>query len=173
MGGRSSPRRASEKRVAERLGQQLLQFRTKGWRDVVAGECESDIGGQKTEAGAAIIGDAVEAHAMETLFLGERQHGVGQLYLAAGALFALLEDGENLRLENVAAGDIQVRGRCALRRLLDHSSDLERMAVVLTDRDDTVFVRLLRRDLLDRDDIAAVLFISLDALRKAARFALA
>src|SRR5947209_19009399 len=137
MGGRSSPRRASEKRVAERLGQQLLQFRTKGWRDVVAGECESDIGGQKTEAGAAIIGDAVEAHAMETLFLGERQHGVGQLDLAASPLFALLKDGENLRLENIAAGDIQVRRRRALRRLFHHAGDLERVAVVLAHGDYT------------------------------------
>ena len=60
----------------------------------------------------------------------------------AGALLDLLQDLEDLRLQDVAAGDDQVGRRRSLLRLLDHAGDLERMAVVRADRDDAVLMRL-------------------------------
>ena len=55
-------------------------------------------------------------------------------------------------------------GRGALRRLLDHAGDLEGLAEFLADRDDAVLVRLVRRHLLDRDDVAAMLVVGGDHL---------
>lgn len=110
---------------------------------------------------------------MEASFPGECEHRIGQLDFAAGALFALLENAENIGLEDVAAGDIEIRGRGPLRRFLDHAGDLECVAVIFADGNDTVFVRLFGRDLLDGDDVAAMLLVSRDTLGEATRLALA
>ena len=63
---------------------------------------------------------------------------------------------------------MDVDGRGALRRLFDHAGDLERVALVLADRHDAVLMGLLHRHLLDRDDVAAILVVGLDALGEAA-----
>ena len=49
-------------------------------------EREGDVGGEKAELRAAVVGAPVEAHAMERLRPGELDHAVGQLDLAARAL---------------------------------------------------------------------------------------
>ena len=54
--------------------------------------------------------------------LRQPDHGIGDLDLAAGAALALLEHSEDLRLQDVAAGDVQVGGRRARLRLLDHAA---------------------------------------------------
>src|SRR3954447_13539012 len=96
------PARSQDGKLNKNLAQQLLQLRPECRRDVLARQREGGIGGEETEAGAAIIGDAIEAHAMKTVFLSEGEHRIRQLDFAAGAFFALLQDGENFRFENVA-----------------------------------------------------------------------
>ena len=74
-------------------------------------EREGDVGDEEAELGAAIVGAAVEAAAVERLRLGQRHHGVGELDLVAGAALLAGEQVENLRLQDVAAADIEVGGR--------------------------------------------------------------
>ena len=105
---------------------------------------------------------------MEALRGREPLHAVGELDFAARALLDFFEDAENLRAEDVAARDDEIRRRRALRRLLDHPGDLECVAEILADRDDAVLVRLFRRHFLDGDDIAAMFLVGLDALFQAA-----
>jgi len=90
------------------LAQQLLQLCPEGRRNILPCQRESDIRCEETETGAAIIGDAVEAHAVEAPGLCKREHRIGQLDFAAGAFFALFENAENIGLEDVPAGDIKV-----------------------------------------------------------------
>jgi Acetyltransferase (GNAT) domain len=76
------PARSQDGKLNNNLAQQLLQLRPECRRDVLARQREGGIGGEETEAGAAIIGDAIEAHAMKTVFLGEGEHRIRQLDLA-------------------------------------------------------------------------------------------
>ena len=76
---------------------------------------------------------------------------------APGCLVA--EQVENLRLQDVAAGDDEVRRRVLALRLLHHAGDPEAGLVLLADADDAVAAHLVLRHFLDRDDVAAVLLV--------------
>src|SRR3569833_4146042 len=89
-------------------------------REVGAVEAIRHVGREEADLGAAIIAAALELQPIERLRRGKREPGVGQLALAAGAGRLLLQDAEDLRLQNVAPGDREVRGRLGRLRLLDH-----------------------------------------------------
>ena len=85
------------------------------------------------------------------------------------------EQVENLRLQDVAAADIEIGGRVLRRRLLHHAGQAEGVAARtdrLADADDAVFGGLGGVALADRDHIAAGLVVDRDHLRQAAGFAL-
>ena len=82
--------------------------------------------------------------AVERLLLLQLQHGVGELDLVAGAALLVFQHREYLRLQDVAAVDVEIRRRGAGLRLLDHAGDLEAGVDVLALADDAVFVGLGR-----------------------------
>src|ERR1700722_6552848 len=147
---------------------QPTQFLLEPWCKVAAVEREREVGGEKPEPGAAVEGPTVESRAMKGLGAGELDHAVGQLNLAARALFDRFEDLKNLRLENIASRNDEIGGRGPLLRLFDHFGDLEGRAMVGADPDNSVLMGFGGRNLFDRDDVAAVPFICRDALGKAA-----
>src|SRR5579871_2495082 len=146
----------------------LAEFFAEPGREVGAIEAECDIGGEEAEFRAAIVGDAVEANAVERLLGAQSDHAVGQLDFAPSPLLAAFEDREDFRLQDVAPGDDEVRWRRTLSRLLHHSRDLEGATVVLPDGDHPILVGLLRCDLFDRDDIVAVAVVGLHTLLETA-----
>ncbi|PAV92452.1 hypothetical protein WR25_18433 [Diploscapter pachys] len=107
--------------------------------------------------------------AVERLLADQLRHGVGQLDLAPRTLFLALEDAHHFRLQNVAAGDHQVRRRGALCRFFDQRRDLGQPPVYFARRDDAIFVRLAVGHFQRTDDIAADLVIGRDHLGDEAR----
>jgi len=75
-----------------------------------AAQAKGDVGREKAELRARIIGLAVEAHAVERLRRRQLDHGVGKLDFAASAFFALLQKLENLRIQNVATEIMRLLG---------------------------------------------------------------
>src|SRR5437868_4246564 len=148
-----------------------LHFFAQPVAQVLARHAECDVGAQETRLRAAIVPLALELDAIETLAFGEPDHGVGQLYFTAGTALVPLEDLKDFRLQDVAAGDRQVRGRGSLGRLLDHAVDLENIALALAYSTDAVLMRAIRRHFLHRNQIGFVaeLARSLDHLLEAAR----
>src|SRR3546814_4199007 len=67
---------------------------------------------------SAVETPPVEGHAMEGLGADHRRHGVGELDLAARALFLGLQDLHHFGLEDVAARQDQVRSE-------EHTSELQ------------------------------------------------
>src|SRR5690606_9941450 len=132
---------------------------------------ESDIGAQQADLVAAVIGLAVVFHGGEGLVLHQPGHAVSQLDLAARAPLGLLQDVEDLRLQDVAARDRQVRRRLAARRLLDHALHADAAAVAALRVDDAVLVRLVVRHLLDADDVAPDLRVDVGQLLQRPRLA--
>ena len=133
----------------------LSSFRNSG-RDVVARQRIGDVGGEEADLRAAIEDAAVEAVAEERLGVGKGAHRVGDLDLAAGAGGLDRQQCKDLRLQDVAAGDHEVRGRVRRRRLLDHRGDAKAFSARLADADDAVLRHLLARHFGDRDHVAAV-----------------
>ena len=112
-----------------------------------------------------VVDGAVEAHGVERLAgLQHGKHGIGELDLAAGAALPALQDAEHLRLQDVAAGDVQVRRRGPLLGLLHHAGDLRHLRGAVLHADDAVLVRLVLRHRGHRDVVAAVLVVRLDHL---------
>ena len=93
------------------IPEQLLQRRPECRRDVVARERIGDVGGEEADLRAAVEAAAFELQAVERLLLGEPDHRVGELDLAAGAALLGRQDVEDLRLQDVAAGDDEVGRR--------------------------------------------------------------
>src|SRR4029079_16280671 len=87
------------------LPQILLHLRDQPVAQFGPLQAVGDVGAEEAGLGAAIMALALELDAVEFLRLGEADHGVGELDLAAGAALLGLQDLEDLRLENVAAGD--------------------------------------------------------------------
>src|SRR5438132_1505178 len=87
------------------LAQYPLQLRAKLRRNVLAGERIGHIGGEEADLRAAVEALAGELEAAEALRLGEPDHRVGELDLVAGAARLVGQDVEDLRLQDVAAGD--------------------------------------------------------------------
>src|SRR5437588_3958330 len=90
------------------LAEQLLDFLAERRRDVLARQRIGDVGGEEADLGAAVEAAAGKLQAIERLLLGELDHGVGDLDFAAGAAALRRQDVENLRLQDVAAGDDEV-----------------------------------------------------------------
>src|SRR5215813_264879 len=107
------------------FAQQALGFFAQFGRDVGTRERVGDVRGEKADLGTAVIALAFELQAIERLLLGELDHRVGQLDLAAGATVLRRQDGEDFGLQDVAAGDDEVRRRLRARRLLHHPRDAE------------------------------------------------
>src|SRR5882724_2008666 len=155
------------------LLQILLHHRAQVLAQIGARHAEGDIGAEEAGLGAAIVPLALEFDAIEALGFLKPAHRIGKLDLAAGAVFQRFQDLEDLRLQNVAPGDRQIRWRGALGRLLHHAVDLEHVAVrvALADAADAILVREMRRHFFHRDQIGfiAELARSLDHLLEAAR----
>src|SRR5689334_13066033 len=149
-------------------GNDLLQRLTEGRTEVLAGKPVGDIGGKETHAIAAIIGLALEFEAEEAVLSHQLDHRVGQLDLAAGAGVLRGDAVEDLRLQDIAAGNDQI-GRSVLKpRLLDHAVDAEAAAEGRADLDHAIAADLVGRHLLDGDDIAAGVGVNLHHLLEAA-----
>src|SRR5260221_4278856 len=99
---RLPPQNGEEERT---LAEQLLDLGAECRREVGALQRVGDIGGEKADLGAAVETAALELQAVKRLGLGELDHRVGDLDLAAGAALLLLQQREDFRLQDVAAGD--------------------------------------------------------------------
>src|SRR3954464_1666328 len=135
------------------LPQILLHFRNEPVTQLRPLQAVGDVGAEEAGLGAAIMALALELDAVEALRSGEADHGIGELDLSAGAALLGLQDLEDLRLQDVAAGDREVGGRGALGRLLDHAVDLEHLAGAFADAADAVLMGQMVRHRLDRDDV--------------------
>src|SRR6478672_9462238 len=85
--------------LSTRASKQPLQLGAEFRRDVVAIERVGDVGGEESDLRAAVVGAPVELVAVERRGLHQRDHRVGELDLAAGALLLMLQDAENFRLQ--------------------------------------------------------------------------
>src|SRR5262245_8763588 len=79
--------------------QQTFRFLAKLWPQVGARQRISHVGGEKADLGAAVEALAVELEAVERLPLGELDHRVGELDLAAGASILRGENPEDFGLQ--------------------------------------------------------------------------
>src|SRR4051794_14525030 len=131
----------------------LLHLRAQTVAQIGARHAVGDVGAQEAGLGAAIVPLALELDAIEFLRLRQSDHGVGELDLAAGAALLGLENLEDFRLQDVPAGDRQVRWRGAFRRLLHHAVDLEHLAHALADAADAVLMGHVLRHSLDREHV--------------------
>src|SRR5207245_1314520 len=91
--------------------QQPLRLLAELGSEVCARKRVSKVSGEETDLGAAVEALAIELQPVERLRLGELDHGVGELDLAASAAVLPGEDAEDLRLQDVAAGDDQIGWR--------------------------------------------------------------
>src|ERR1700733_8527428 len=118
------------------LADDLFDLGAEAGGDVLARQRVGDVGGEEADLGAAVETAALEFQAVEILRARERDHRVGQLNLAAGAAVLFRQQIENLRLQDVAAGDDEVRWRALARRVLHHGGDREYLALLFADADD-------------------------------------
>src|SRR5690606_25870256 len=125
---------------------------------------KDDIGGKEADLAAAVEDATLIFHPGEGLALDQHLHGVGDLDFAAGALPLLAENGEDLGLEDVAAGDEQVGGRFADLGLFDHAGNLEAVVGAFAARHDAIARDVLGVDFLDADDVAARDLVGVDHL---------
>src|SRR5215468_1112276 len=108
--------------------EQLLELGAECRRDVLTRQPVSHVCGKEPRLRAAVETAARKLQAVKGLLLHQADQGVGELDLIAGAALLRLQDLEDFRLQDVAAGDDEVRRRLLARRLLDHAGDLERLA---------------------------------------------
>src|SRR5580704_3755710 len=130
------------------VAENLLDLSAKRRGDIVARERIGDIRGEETDLRAAVETLTLELEAVEALQLGKRDHGVGELDFAAGAALLLCQNGENLRLKDVTAGDDEIGRRFVTRWLFHHFGDLERFPLGIADPDHAIHVDPLRRHFL-------------------------
>src|SRR3954452_19690890 len=76
------------------LAQQPLRLLAELGAEVCARQRIGEVGGEKADLGAAVEALAIELQSIERLRLGELDHGVGELDLAAGAAALPGEDAE-------------------------------------------------------------------------------
>src|SRR5262249_48721460 len=87
---------------------------------------------------AAVEAPALEFQAVERLHLGKFNHRVGELDLAAGAALLGGKNVEDAGLQDVAAGDDEIRRRPLTRGFLDRLGDREQAAPALADADNSI-----------------------------------
>src|SRR5262245_3992757 len=87
---RASPKKSVQPRSVQTSDalpalQQPLRLLAEFRRNVGPRQRVGDVGGEEADLGAAVVARPLELEAVEGLPLGERDHGVGELNLAAGA----------------------------------------------------------------------------------------
>src|SRR4051794_14454507 len=150
----------------------LLHLRAQTVAQIGARHAVGDVGAQEARLGAAIVPLTLKFDAVELLRFSQTDHGVRELDLAAGAALLGLENLEDLRLQDVAPGDRQVRRRGSLWRLLHHAVDLEQVrGDALADTADAVLMGEMIGHALDREQIGffAELACGIDHLLQATR----
>src|SRR5579883_1973337 len=95
--------------AALEFGENLPDLGAKAGGDVVARQRVGHVGGEKTDLRAAVEAAARELEAVKRLGARQCDHRVGELNLAAGTAVLRRQQVENLRLQNVAAGEDEVR----------------------------------------------------------------
>ena len=125
----------------------------------------AEVGRLDVALGAAAVETlALELVGQHAAVLSLLHQGIGDLDLAALARFSLLDQVEDVRGQDVAADDRQVRRRLFRLRLLDHGVHPEDIVADHLAGDHAVLVGLFRRHFLDRHDGAAELVVQLDHL---------
>ncbi len=90
-------------------------------REIGPAQREIDDGLQEPELVARVVADAVDVAAVDRPILQQPAQAVGQLNLAGAIAGRRFERGEDVRREDVAADDREIRRRFLARRLLDQS----------------------------------------------------
>src|SRR6185437_3037587 len=147
---------------------QFLDLGLEGIGQIWASECISHIGGEKSDFGAAIERLALIFQGVEGLAFEQRNHGVGDLDLAAGAFFLGRQEIEDVGLEDIAAKYGEVGGFGPRLRLLHHAVDGKDASVAFADLDHAIVLRLVLGHGLDRDDVAATCSIDVEHLSETA-----
>ena len=113
----------------------------------------------------------VHLAAVDRARLQQAAQAVGQLDLAGAIrlLRGLLERGEDVGSENVAADDREVRRRFVTRRFLDQVADAIDAGTDLLRVDDSVRAHVLARHLLDREHRPVHLLEDVDHLAQRRR----
>src|SRR5690348_7865856 len=118
---------------------------------------------------AAVIVLACIFERVEVLSAHQALHRISELNLTARTRRLGRQKVKHSRLENVAAGDLEARGRLLDGRLLDHAFHLHERTLVARDHgiNDAILVHALLRDLIDRNDVAADFIVGVDHLFEA------
>src|SRR5262249_17019812 len=132
--------------------------------EILAGEAIGDVGGKEAHPVAAIIGLALEFEAEEALLRHQLDHRIGQLDLAAGSRILRGDAIEDLRLQDITAGNDEIGRRIFELRLFDHAVNAKAAAEGGADLDHAVAADLVARHLLDGNDIAPGIGIDLHHL---------
>ena len=90
------------------VGDDFLQHLPKPRTEIVALQAIGNVGGEKTQLVAAVIGGAFIDQAMEGLPRHQPYHGVGNLNLAAGPRCLRQDFIKDLGLQDIASGNDQV-----------------------------------------------------------------
>ena len=120
--GSDEPRR----RIAPRPAIQIdrLQILGELRREIRPAQREVHHRLQKPELVAGVVPDAVDLAAVDRAILQEPAHAVGQLDFTSAVALGGFEDRKDVRRQDVAADDRQIRRRFGARRLLHHVADL-------------------------------------------------
>ena len=113
---------------------------------------------------AAIEPASLKPVRQDATLLGLSLERVGDLDLAVLPRGGVSQHVENIRRQDIAADDAQVRRSFLFRRLLDHVGDADHAILQRLARDHPVLVYRASRDLLDRHDRTAELLEQLHHL---------
>src|SRR5262249_20019446 len=102
------------------IAEEALELGAHARCNVIAFEGVADIAPKKPPLRAAIEGPSFEFQSVKRLCSREFDHRVGELDFAAGAAPLRGENAEDLGLQDITAGDDEVRGRFVAGRFLDH-----------------------------------------------------
>ena len=112
------------------VAQQPLDLGAQRRRDVGALQRIGDVGGEEADLRAAVEAAGPRTSARRTAASSASLIIASVSWISPPApRFCVAEDVEDLRLQDVAAGDDEVRRRLLARRLLDHLGDLEHLAL--------------------------------------------
>ena len=110
---------------------------------------------------------------MEGLCCHQADHGVGDLDFTAGTWFLLFDFREDFWLQDVAAGNDEVRGGLFAGGFFHHAVDHEMIVLPILGGHDAVAMDLLPRGLFNGENIAAATFVvDVNHLLQTARFGL-
>ena len=93
-------------------------------RNIGPRQADGNVGGQETDFVAAVITRTIGFHRVKRHFADHLGHGVGELDFISGAALLLVENGEDFRLQDIAADDAEIGGFGAGGGLLHHALHL-------------------------------------------------